>query len=104
MTLVVTSQGTYAMGGREYGSNYRNEVLKFDCLGDQIQNCQWKNVGNLQFARAFHVAIALPESSDICRDTTPTTPSPPTITATATTIIHRMGLILILLLNINFLR
>jgi len=65
LTLVETSQGTYAMGGRAYGRS-RNEVLQLDCLGDQISSCQWNQVGNLQFARNDHVAIALPESYDIC--------------------------------------
>ena len=50
----------------------RNEVLQLDCPGDQISSCQWKQVGNLQFARAGHVAIALPESYDICKTTTTT--------------------------------
>ena len=54
-----TSQGTYAMGG-DNGTNARNEVLQFDCPGDQIQSCQWKEVGNLQFGRFGHVAITLP--------------------------------------------
>ena len=60
MTLVNTSQGTYAMGGQDKDRNGRNEVLQLDCL-DQIQSCRWKEVGNLQFARSSHVAIALPE-------------------------------------------
>ena len=56
-----TSQGTYAMGG------YRtSEVLQLVCPGDQIQSCQLKKVGNLQFERDDHVSIALPESFDIC--------------------------------------
>ena len=55
-----TSQGTYAMGG-DNGVEARNEVLQFDCPGVQIQSCRWKEVGNLQFARSSHVAIALPE-------------------------------------------
>jgi len=66
LTLVQTTQGTYAMGGWD-GSNHRNEVLQLDCPGEQISSCQWKQVGNLQFARSSHVSIALPESYDICR-------------------------------------
>ena len=66
LTLVGTSQGTYAIGGWD-GYNHRNEVLQLDCLGDQIQSCQWKQVGNLQFERSNHVSLALPESFDICR-------------------------------------
>merc|ERR1711862_1049542 len=31
LTLVQTSQGTYAMGGFSNGPNRRNEVLQFDC-------------------------------------------------------------------------
>ena len=61
-----TSQGTYAMGGEDEDLNERNEVLQLDCPGDQISSCQWKQVGNLQVARARHVSIALPESYDIC--------------------------------------
>merc|ERR1712062_600228 len=59
MTLVQTTQGTYAMGGAD-GFKYRNEVPQFDYPGDQISSCQWKEVGNLQFARSSHVSIALP--------------------------------------------
>jgi len=66
LTLVQTSQGTYAMAGRD-GNNRSNEVLQLDCPGDQISSCQWKQVGNLQFARSYYVSIALPESYDICR-------------------------------------
>merc|ERR1712062_429225 len=65
LTLVQTSQGTYAMGGWD-GSNDRTEVLQLDCPGDQISSCQWKEVGNLQFARLDHVSIPIPESYDIC--------------------------------------
>ena len=67
MTLVKTSQGTYAMGGKDEYKNARNEVFQLDCPGDQIQTCQWNQVGNLQFASYDHVSFALPESYDICR-------------------------------------
>jgi len=66
LTLVGTSQGTYAMGGWD-SYNKRNEVFQLDCPGNQIISCRWKEVGNLQFSRSSHVAIALPESYDICR-------------------------------------
>ena len=67
LTLAEFSQGTYAMGGYDHDRNgITNEVLQLDCPGDQISSCQWKEVGDLQFARAYHVAIALPESYDIC--------------------------------------
>jgi len=66
LTLVQTSQGTYAMGGRDEDYNKRNEVLQLDCPGDQISSCHWKEVGNLQFARSNHVSIPIPESYDIC--------------------------------------
>merc|ERR1711953_863516 len=68
LTLVETSQGTYAMGGWN-GRNSRTEVLQLDCPGDQISSCQWKEVGNLQFARFNHVSFALPESFDVCSGT-----------------------------------
>ena len=64
-TLVKTSQGTYAIGGHGDGGP-RNEVLQLVCPGDQISSCQWKEVGNLQFARYNHVSIALPDSFDGC--------------------------------------
>merc|ERR1712062_368153 len=66
LNVVETSQGTYAMGGWDEDLNERNEVFQLDCPGDQISSCQWKQVGNLQVARAYHVAVALPESYDIC--------------------------------------
>ena len=69
MTLVETSQGTYAMGGVGKDWNLRTEVLQLDCPGDQIQTCQWKQVGNLQFPRSFPVSFALPESFDVCSGT-----------------------------------
>merc|ERR1712062_310343 len=65
LTLVQTSQGTYAMGGWN-GRNSRTEVLQLDCPGDQISSCQWKEVGNLQFARYLQVSIPIPEYYDIC--------------------------------------
>ena len=65
--MVQTSQGTYAMGGQDEDRNDRNEVLQLDCPGVQIQTCQWKQVGNLEIARSYHVSIALPESYDVCR-------------------------------------
>ena len=58
--MVETTQGTYAMGGYNKDYHDRNEVLQFDCPGDQIQSFQWKEVGNLQFGRFGHVAITLP--------------------------------------------
>ena len=64
--MAQTSQGTYALGGKDEDYNLRNEVLHLDCPGDQIESCQWKQVGNLQIARSKHVSIALPESHDIC--------------------------------------
>ena len=71
LTLMNTSQGTYAMGGQDKDRNARNEVLQLDCQGDQIQSCHWKEVENLQFARSSHVAIALPEYYDVyCTTTT----------------------------------
>merc|ERR1712062_914637 len=69
LTLVQTSQGTYAVGGQDL-FNYRTEVLQLDCPGDQISSCQWKEVGNLQFARSHHVSIPIPNSYDICNLTT----------------------------------
>ena len=66
LTLVQTSQGTYAMGGRDEDKNSRT-VFQLDCPGDQISSCSWKEVGNLQFARSSHISIALPETYDICR-------------------------------------
>ena len=48
-----------------------------------MQSCRWKKVGNLKFPRYHHVAIALPETSDICRaktKPTTTTTSKPTTT------------------------
>ena len=71
LTLMQTSQGTYQMGGWDDSIlKSRNEVLQLDCPGDQISSCQWKQVGNLQFARSYHVSIALPESYDVCSGTT----------------------------------
>ena len=68
MTLVQTTQGTYAMGGGwDIDRNYRNEVLQLDCPGDQIQSCQWlEMLEKLEFARYNHVSIPLPDSYDIC--------------------------------------
>merc|ERR1712062_375321 len=66
LTLVNNSQGTYAMGGMDKDDYPRNEVFQLYCPGDQISSCQWKEVGNLQFARHGHVSIPIPESYDIC--------------------------------------
>ena len=67
LTLVQTSQGTYAMGGQESGGYDRNEVLQLDCPGDQISSCQWLEMPEkLDFARSGHVSIPLPDSYEIC--------------------------------------
>ena len=71
------------MGGYYRGSS-QTEVLQFDCVGDEISSCHWKEVGNLQFARSGHVAFALPESYDIYCTTTRTTTAIATMTATVT--------------------
>merc|ERR1712062_116717 len=64
--MVATGQGTFAMGGYDEDDDSRTEVLQLDCPGDQIESCQWKEVGNLQVARARHVSIALPNHINIC--------------------------------------
>ena len=72
-TFVGTPQGTYAMGGwdrdiyTEEDHKRRSEVLQLDCPGDQIQSCRWKELDKkMEFARIYHMALALPESNDIC--------------------------------------
>merc|ERR1712049_68466 len=61
-TLIETTQGTYALGG-----NFRTEVLKLDCPGNQIQSCQWQEMPEkLKVGRDSHVSLSLPESYDIC--------------------------------------
>ena len=64
--MAQTSQGTYALGGKDEDYNLGNEVLHLDCPGDQIESCQWKQVGKLRGQRSDHVSFALPESYDIC--------------------------------------
>ena len=60
------TQGTYAIGGED-DSNYRSEVIKLDCLEDQIESCHWKDMPEeLEVARVWHTSIVLPESYDIC--------------------------------------
>merc|ERR1712062_966603 len=62
LTLVETTQGTYALDG-----NLRSEVLKLDCPGNQIQSCQWQEMPEkLEVGRSYHVSLSLPESYDIC--------------------------------------
>merc|ERR1711860_379474 len=66
LTLVESTQGTYALGGYD-GSNRRSEVLKLDGPGNQIQSCQWQEMPEkLEVERSWHVALSLPESYDIC--------------------------------------
>ena len=65
--MVETSQGIFAMGGTDWDGNKRNEVLKLECPGDQIQSCQWQETSEtLEVRRAYHVAIPIPESYEIC--------------------------------------
>merc|ERR1711860_388126 len=65
LTLVESTQGTYALGG--YYGNSRSEVLKLDCPGNQIQSCQWQEMPEkLEVGRSFPVSLSLPESYDIC--------------------------------------
>merc|ERR1711860_198799 len=67
LTLVDTTQGTYALGGRDDDYNERSEVLKLDCPGNQIQRCQWQEMHEkLEVERRCHVSLSLPESYDIC--------------------------------------
>merc|ERR1711860_72632 len=67
LTLVETTQGTYALGGRDDDYNERSEVLHLDCPGDQIQRCQWQEMHEkLEVERRWHVSLSLPESYDIC--------------------------------------
>merc|ERR1711860_66068 len=66
LTLVETTQGTYALGGHD-GRIDRSEVLKLDCPGNQIQSCQWHEMlEKLEVGRSLHVSLSLPESYDIC--------------------------------------
>merc|ERR1711860_260074 len=66
LTLVKSTQGTYALGGFD-GSNFRAEVLNLDCPGNQIQSCQWQEMPEkLEVRRSSHVSLSLPESYDIC--------------------------------------
>merc|ERR1711860_390406 len=66
-TLVESTQGTYALGGRDKDNNSRSEVLKLDCPGNQIQSCQWQEMPEkLEVGRYGHVSLSLPESYDIC--------------------------------------
>merc|ERR1712062_71608 len=65
LTVVDTSQGTYALGG--YGYRYGYQVLKLDCPANQIQSCQWQEMPEkLEGGRHYHVSLSLPESYDIC--------------------------------------
>merc|ERR1711860_417967 len=67
LTLVESTQGTYALGGYGGYSYSRSEVLKLDCPGDQIQSCQWQEITEkLEVGRSYHVSLSLPESYDIC--------------------------------------
>merc|ERR1711860_23458 len=80
LTLIETTQGTYALGG-----NFRTEVLKLDCPGNQIQSCQWQEMPEkLEVGREDHVSLALPESYDICNGTATTTPKTSGTTAPKT--------------------
>jgi len=54
------------MGGYDEDDDNRDEVLQLDCPGDQIQSCQWKLVGIIQYARYGHVVIPVPESFATC--------------------------------------
>merc|ERR1712062_68907 len=67
LTLVETTQGTYAMGGWDEYHNSRSEVFQLDCPGNQIQSCQWQEMPEkLEVGRDAHVSLSLPESYDIC--------------------------------------
>merc|ERR1711860_341086 len=67
LTLVETTQGTYALGGKDDDWNSRSEVLKLDCPENQIQSCQWQEMPEkLEVRRSSHVSLSLPESYDIC--------------------------------------
>ena len=43
-TLVETTQGPYAMGGREVGLNERSEVIQLECPGDRSKAANGKKM------------------------------------------------------------
>jgi len=62
LSLVETSEGIFAIGGFD-GQMLRKEILKLDCPGDKIENCEWKEQEQeLEIGRSVHVAIPLPSS------------------------------------------
>merc|ERR1712004_382099 len=61
LTLVETTQGTYALGGKDDDWNSRSEVFQLDCPGNQIQSCQWQEMPEeLEVGRGGHVPLSLP--------------------------------------------
>ena len=70
-SLVDTDRGLFALGGdpdNNYNNNYRRDILRLRCAGDQIQNCQWEKMPQqLEVPRGWHVSIPLPDSYDICQ-------------------------------------
>ena len=61
------TQGIYALSGQDENWKYRLEVLKLICPGDRIQTCEWREMPEkLDYLKAPHVSLLLPESYDIC--------------------------------------
>ena len=63
LTLVETTEGVLAIGGRDDDYESRKEIYKLFCPNDQIENCHWqKQEQELEVGRVRHVSIPLPES------------------------------------------
>ena len=52
------NEAVYSFGGRP---DAENKIFKFTCPDDQIQNCQWEEMGTrLTYPRLWSVAMTFP--------------------------------------------
>ena len=70
-TLVSTSQGIMAVGGKDKTTNrIKDEILRLKCQDGQEPNqWEWEEFAKkLDLARSEHVVIPLPASYEICNN------------------------------------
>ena len=54
------NEAVYSFGGYVIGA--KNKIFKFSCPDDQIQNCQWEEMGTrLTYPRRYSVAMTIPD-------------------------------------------
>ena len=68
LKVVLTGQGLLIVGGQGNGSypDYRDEIFKLSCTGDDIESCSWTTMtSKLAVGRKNHVVIPVPDTFEL---------------------------------------